>query len=292
VSGSLLDDVNKLLEELGKWELAKKNYENLEQVKEKVFEVNGCIYKVQCNLARIAPATQTNNNPMNKDDKQPNCFLCSNQRPKEQKRVPFKDYGIQINPFPIFPKHLTIPSNKHEPQLIASNNFARFDDMLDLAQQLDGFAVFYNGPKAGASVPSHFHFQAGNKDLFPIVNGDKEKWKYAIRIESKDKDGEKGMIKLFKAKYNSFSKEPDENEPMMNILTWYEKEKGQWTTCIFRRKKFRPACYDSLKEDKLLITPASVEMSGIFIAKRIEDFEKITKKDIADILNEVAEIQA
>jgi len=267
--------INQLFQEqLNNWELAKNNYKALEQVKVKTLDVNGCPYKVQFNPARIVSSV-AKVDPKSIQERK--CFLCSENLPVEQKGISFKEnYTVLVNPFPIFPRHLTIPAKEHTPQLIVS----RFEDMLDLAQQLDDYIVFYNGPKCGASAPDHFHFQAGNKGFLPIENN--KNWNNAIRIESKDKQE---MLLLFRQIYNTLPMQPNDAEPMLNILTWYEN--GTWATCLFPRKKHRPACYFAEGDDNLLISPASVDMGGVFITPLGKDFEKITAEDIAQILNEV-----
>jgi ATP adenylyltransferase/5',5'''-P-1,P-4-tetraphosphate phosphorylase II len=275
VKKMIKDKVNQLFEEqLINWELARNNYKALEQVKVKTLDVNGHPYKVQFNPARFTSSTAKVDSQSIKIRK---CFLCSENLPQAQKGIPFKgQYTILINPYPIFPYHLTIPSLEHIPQLIAS----RFGDMLDLAQLLDDYAVFYNGPKCGASAPDHFHFQAGNKGFLPIEN-DKD-WPHAIRLESKKKQE---MIQGFKLIFNSLPLVPEDLEPMLNILTWYET--GKWVTCLFPRKKHRPACYFAEGENNLLISPASVDLGGVFITPLEKDFEKITAEDITGILQEI-----
>ena len=261
-------------EQLNNWELAKNNYKALEQVKVKTLDVNGHEYKVQFNPARIASSAAKVDSQSIRERK---CFLCSANRPPEQKGVLFKEqYTILINPYPIFPRHLTIPVLEHTPQLIAS----RFGDMLDLAQQLDDYAVFYNGPKSGASAPDHFHFQAGNKGFLPIEN-DRNR-ENAIRIESENRQE---MLDRFRQIYDNLPLQPDDDEPMLNLLTWFEN--GKWTTYLFPRKKHRPACYFAEGDNNLLISPASVELGGVFITPLEKDFEKITAEDIAGILDEV-----
>jgi len=269
------DKVKQLFEkQLKEWELARNNYEALKQVKVKTLDVNGHLYKVQFNPARIA-SSAAKVDP--KSIRERKCFLCSENRPPEQKGVPFKDrYTILINPFPIFPRHLTIPALEHTPQLIAS----RFGDMLDLAQELDDYVLFYNGPKSGASAPDHFHFQAGNKGFLPIEN-DRNRGN-AIRIESGNKQE---MLDRFQQAYDSFPLQPDDIEPMLNILTWYKD--GKWITFLFPRKKHRPDCYFAEGDANLLISPAAVDMGGVFIMPLEKDYEKITATDIDGILAEV-----
>ena len=271
----LKEKVNQLFnEQLIEWELAKSNYKALEQVKVKTLYVDGHQYKVQFNPARIT-SSAAKVDPKSIQERK--CFLCGENRPAVQKGIPFKEnYIVLINPFPIFPQHLTIPVLEHTPQLIAP----RFGDMLDLAQQLDDYVIFYNGPKCGASAPDHFHFQAGNKAFLPIEN-DKD-WHNAIRIESENKQE---MLDRFQQIYDSLPIQPDDIEPMLNILTWYENK--QWITYLFPRKKHRPACYSAEGDANLLISPASVDLGGVFITPLEKDFEKITAEDIAKILNEI-----
>ena len=269
------DKVNQLFkEQLIEWDLAKNNYKALEQVKVKTLSVEGREYIVQFNPARITSSTA-------KVDAQSilerMCFLCTENRPPEQIGIPFNGhYTILINPYPIFPRHLTIPLIEHTPQLIAS----RFGDMLDLAQQLDDYVVFYNGPKCGASAPDHFHFQAGNKGFLPIEKN--PKLYNATIIES---DNKEEVLNRFKEIDATLPLAPEDDEPKMNILAWYEA--GKWIVCIFPRKKHHPSCYGAKGETGMLINPASVELGGVFITPLEKDFKKIKAEDISKILHEI-----
>jgi len=270
----LKEKINHLFEEqLSEWELAKKNYNALEQIKTKTLVADGREYRIQFNPARIASSAAKVDAQSLRERK---CFLCSNNLPPEQRGISFKEkYTILVNPYPIFPRHLTVPAVEHTPQLIAS----RFGDMLDLAQQLDDYVVFYNGPKCGASAPDHFHFQAGNKGFLPVEKN-RDKYK-AISIES---DNKEELLEHFQQIYDSLPLRPDDTEPMMNILTWYELH--QWMVCIFPRKKHRPSCYGEGETD-LLISPGAVDLGGVFITPLEKDFLKITAEDIANILTEL-----
>jgi len=272
----LKEKVNQLFEEqLNEWKLAKNNYKSLEQVKVKELYVNGNQYNVQFNPARITFSAAKIDPQSIRERK---CFLCKQNLPAEQKGIPFKEnYTVLVNPFPIFPRHLTIPATEHTPQLVAS----RFGDMLDLAQQLDNYIIFYNGPKCGASAPDHFHFQAGNKGFLPIENN--RNGYDAILIES---DNKQEILDRFRQIYDSLPVQPDDFEPMMNILVWYEA--AQWVVCIFPRKKHRPDCFSAEGDANLLISPASVDLGGVFITPLEKDFEKIISEDIAGILSEIS----
>ena len=274
----LNERVNQLFkDQLTNWPLATTNYKALEQVKVKSLDVNGCLYKVQFNPARITSVTARNDLKSLRERK---CFLCQENRPPEQRGIPFNEnYTILVNPYPIFPRHLTIPTVEHTPQLIAS----RFDDMLDLAQQLDDYIIFYNGPKCGASAPDHFHFQAGNKGFLPVENDpDRNK---AIHFESANKQA---MLNHFRKVYTGLPQLENDDEPRFNLLVWFEN--GQWITCLFPRSKRRPACYHAEGSANLLITPGSVEMGGVIITPLEKDFEKITSENIAEILREVSKM--
>ena len=269
------DKVNQLFaEQFSDWELARKNYDLLGQVKIKTLIIDNREYKVQFNPARMISSSAKTDIKSILGRK---CFLCAENRPTEQKGIPFKDnYTILINPYPIFPRHLTIPSIEHTPQLIAS----RFEDMLDLAQQLDDYIVFYNGPKSGASAPDHFHFQAGNKGFLPIEKN--YKMYNATIIES---DNKEEVLNRFIQIYATLPIMPEDEEPKMNILVWYEAAK--WIVCVFPRKKHRPSCFGTEDDAHFLISPASVDLGGVFITPLEKDFEKITAEDIAGVLLEI-----
>lgn len=264
-------------------------------IRVKEVEVNGCHYKVQFNPARIV-SSAAKVDPKSIQERK--CFLCPDNLLPGQKGLPFGErYQILENPFPIFPRHLTIPELEHTAQRI----LPRFGDMLDLAQRLDEYIVFYNGPRCGASAPDHAHFQAGNKGFLPI----EQEWKHKKAgrvVEYKDStlwylddsprttlvieatDKEAAMV-LFDITYRAMELKPGEDEPMMNVLAWTEAEK--WMVCIFPRALHRPACYTATGEANILISPASVDMGGVFIVPQEKDFEKITANDIASILGEV-----
>lgn len=149
--------------QLQDWPLAKNNYDGLQKVITRdVLLPGGSTVQVQFNPERIRSSAAKVDA---KSIQERACFLCAENRPPQQQGLAFDDdYTILINPFPIFPEHLTIPHNSHTDQLIAPY----FGTMLSLAKELEGFTLFYNGPKCGASAPDHFHFQAGTKGFMPI----------------------------------------------------------------------------------------------------------------------------
>ncbi len=77
-----------------------------------------------------------------------------------------------------------------------------------------------------------------------------------------------------------------EVEPMMNIVCTFEN--GKWFTFVLPRKAFRPWQYTAEGAQQLLVSPATVEMCGIFITPIKEHFDKITKEDVVSILEQVS----
>lgn len=283
--------------QLNDWEMAAVNYNDLKSVRTKTLQFEGFDIIVQFNSKRIiSSAAKVDTKSI---EARP-CFLCSQNRPKQQKGIPFNHkYLVLVNPFPIFPKHLTIPIEEHTDQLIAGH----FIDMLDLAAALPEFVVFYNGPKCGASAPDHFHFQAGSKQFLPIekdfhtalirdkllhLNGvNIYSWRKYLRqtitLQGKDKSSVSG---LFDQIYQQLKElQPQETEPMMNILAYVENE--EWIVHIFPRILHRPKQYFETGDKQILLSPASVDLGGVFITPREEDFNKITAADVSDILSQV-----
>jgi hypothetical protein len=279
------------------WELARLNYNLLANVRTRKLDFGTFEVSVQFNPERMkssvakVDAISIGERP---------CFLCGKNRPPEQRGLSFEHrLTFLINPFPIFNRHLTVPSDDHIDQRIGNN----FGAMLSLAQAIPPFTVFYNGPRCGASAPDHFHFQAGNKGFMPLendfLNGKHSKllfserglevWKWEnylrgiITIKGSDKDK---LIRIFDRIFERLSEvQPDGPEPMLNILAGYKS--GEWLVHIIPRKLHRPAQFFMHSSDQLLISPAAVDLGGVIITPREEDFSRITKNDIEDIFRQV-----
>lgn len=281
--------------QLSEWEFARSNYNALSGVRTKELHVGGIAYKVQYNPARITSSGAKTDAQSIQARK---CFLCASNRPTEQRGIPFKEhYEILLNPYPIFPKHLTIPDTTHTEQGIEG----RIHDMLELAQALPEFTIFYNGPRCGASAPDHMHFQAGSREFMPIEHdwkerkgekvvqqGDATLWRMddaprnTLVIESTCIDDAE---RLFNAVYRNLPTSAAGDEPMMNLLAMYEE--GRWILFLLLRRKHRPACYTAEGNERLLCSPASVDLGGVLILPIAEDFEKITDEMAENIVSEV-----
>ena len=224
------------------------------------------------------------------------CFLCSENRPDVQRGIEWGRYTVLINPFPIFPRHLTIPTG-HTDQLISG----RIAEMIQLASELDEYTVFYNGPRCGASAPDHMHFQAGNSDFLTISDalenadlqvlaeedGNTLSWAKGLPLNvfvidaTNPQKGEELFDKLYKA----MPIPEGEKEPMMNLLC-YATPAGV-RLVVIPRKKHRPSFYGTEGDECMLISPASVDMGGVFITPRPQDFERIDADIIKRIFQEL-----
>ncbi len=101
------------------------------------------------------------------------CFLCrENIRWQQGGRQLGYDmrqnggaYRALMNPFPLMPHHVVIATEAHRPQEWRLNGRAPdapmplIRDLVGFAARLPGYVGFYNGVGAGASIPSHMHFQ-------------------------------------------------------------------------------------------------------------------------------------
>lgn len=280
--------------QLAAWPMAAANFEALGGVKVKDLDVDGMPFKVQFNPARMASSGA-------KVDKaslaaRP-CFLCGKNRPEVQVGIDWKDrYTVLINPFPIFRRHLTIPDTSHTDQLIDG----RIADMMDLAAALEDYTVFYNGPRCGASAPDHMHFQAGNSDFLTIGTAleDAELKTVAtdggatlsladslpVKVFVIDAADHAAGERLFSRLLAAMPVPDGEKEPMLNLLC-YPTPAGE-RLVVVPRKKHRPACYGT-DPGCMLISPASVDVGGVFITPRPEDFEAFDADTVRNILNEV-----
>ncbi len=251
------------------WPEVGERYRNL-NVQTKSFAFGGKTYTVQHNPGRIVSTGAK----IDKDTiRHRACFLCDINRPSVQHGLALNDrFQLLVNPFPILKQHFTIVLRKHSPQQIEPY----YSDMLDFADRLDRMFIFYNGPFCGASAPDHMHFQAGPKEQLP--NACLTKY-YELRAKNMDE-----MMILFRNVYDSFPVITGELEPRINVLTW--KENDEWVSIVIPRTKHRPSCYEAEGEVKMLVSPGALDMSGLMIIPRAEDFNRLNSELVESIIKE------
>jgi len=279
----MIDEVEELFERQARaWPQLAKGIEGLASAKTRQVRVDWFDIFVRHIPHRVGSTTA----PVDRESvtKRP-CFLCAGNLPPEEEGVRFgEDFTIYCNPFPIVERHLTIAHKEHSSQRIAN----QFGNMLDLAAALPGYFVVYNGPECGASAPDHMHFQAGSRKLFPIghdtaglsgvtvPNYRRNVFVFRGRERSALIDR---MDRAIEVLAEATGKRP---EPLVNLAVFHERD--QWITYLFPRGKHRPGVFYS---GELTVSPASIDLCGIFVVPIAHDFEKITGDAIAAIFREV-----
>ncbi len=281
--------------QIAEWPQAAGNFEALKGVKVKEVALPGWTVKVQFNPARIVSSSAKVDAKSLKERK---CFLCAENRPSVQRGIDWGGrYTILINPFPIFPRHLTIPDRTHTDQLITG----RIADMMQLASELGDYTVFYNGPKCGASAPDHMHFQAGNSDFLTLGDALEDA---ELKTVATDGDATLALVdtlplkvfvidaadpeagqRLFSRLYAAIPVPEGENEPMMNLLCFATPAGVRLV--VIPRKRHRPSFYGTEGEGTMLLSPASVDMGGVFITPLEKDFNALDADKITQVLDEL-----
>ena len=288
--------------QINSWKLIKKNYDALKNIQTKSFWFEGFKLKVQFNSERIR---STSAEVDEKSVKSRECFLCIENLPEEQKGILIGDnFIILCNPYPIFPQHFTISSLNHQPQMILES----FSEFLELSKLLSPlYTLVYNGPACGASAPDHLHFQAGTKNFMPIEDDIQQLKNDFGKIVQEDEfitttfidDGLRKLIFIESTEQkmiaNSLSKifeklkelSKTEPEPLMNLLCNYDEEFG-WSLIVFLRSKHRPESFYKKDPERLLISPAAIDLGGVLVVPRKEDFDRVEKETLHQIFNEVS----
>ena len=280
--------------QLEKWDDARHRFRDLKHVETKKLSEE---VRLQFNPARIV---STGAKIDKKTLGERPCFLCDKNRPKEQMSQQIDErFHLLVNPFPILPVHFTIPARKHQPQAIYKN-YGEMHRFLSLHSEL---MVFYNGPKCGASAPDHLHFQAGTSGILPLQTNwqrlsrnltdvislnDEEKIAVvrdfivpAFVIISKSEESDET---LFHRLYKSMPMRGDETEPMMNIIAW--RKEDEYISVVIPREKHRPEAYFAEGDAQVMVSPGALDMSGLIITPREEDFHKLTEESATTILQE------
>lgn len=278
-----------ITDQLASWPMAAKNHRALSNVITRSLNIGARTIFLQHNPLR---ATSTKANTDAAAIAARPCFLCPQARPPEQSGIPFLGYDILINPFPIFPDHLTIVDKRHNPQRIST----RLADMLALVDTLPGFTVFYNGPACGASAPDHAHFQAAPSVFFPLWEAiDKSIPVFtsssiciydiqpAFYLISSGSAAE--CDKILKDMLSRLPADDLTGEPPINLLIRHSED--LYRIALIPRSKHRPADFGTDK-DKILVSPASIDMSGVIITPRQSDFDSLTATKVAEIISEVS----
>lgn len=300
--------------QLAKWQTARTNHEALNQIETRRFELAGNTITVQFNPARAVSTCAKVDKSSIEARK---CFLCPENKPNEQDEIIIsldEPFSLRINPYPILPGHLTISSLKHQDQVLADKTIRQLPGKLISWLEeyfASGYVLFYNGAKCGASAPDHFHFQAVKQSDVPVIQQWERLMETAVREkEIKTENGNTYSsfqitsyicpIQVFICNHSadilpeminqylqSLPLHEGESEPRYNLFAWQDKQRG-FTMAYFPREGHRPACYTATGGEQLLVSPGALDMAGLLVTPRKEDFDKITESDITQIYKEVA----
>lgn len=300
--------------QLAKWQTARTNHEALNQIETRRFELAGNTITVQFNPARAVSTCAKVDKSSIEARK---CFLCPENKPNEQDEIIIsldEPFSLRINPYPILPGHLTISSLKHQDQVLADKTIRQLPGKLISWLEeyfVSGYVLFYNGAKCGASAPDHFHFQAVKQSDVPVIQQWERLMETAVREkEIKTENGNTYSsfqitsyicpIQVFICNHStdilpeminqyleSLPLHEGESEPRYNLFAWQDKQRG-FTMAYFPREEHRPACYTATGGEQLLVSPGALDMAGLLVTPRKEDFDKITESDITQIYKEVA----
>ena len=272
------------------------NYQALSQVEVKDMTIDDFPAKLFFNPARVR-SVMADVSPEALQKRA--CFLCPDGVEEHQLTHNWDSptghtYYIRVNPFPIFSPHFTVSSSVHERQELLPH----LESMLHLAKELPEMTIFYNGPMCGASAPDHMHFQAVPRHSLPIEDHFSTNYAYAILVQETDLHSHLAAVKRVLAmgtipeeasqtgSLTIGASHAEEYEPRWNIVTWYE---DMWHTVIFFRRESRPMCFFAPEEERILFSPATVEMAGIGIVANRESFDRLTPARLRDIIREVAD---
>lgn len=300
--------------QLAKWQTARTNHEALNQIETRRFELAGNTITVQFNPARAVSTCAKVDKSSIEARK---CFLCPENKPNEQDEIIIsldEPFSLRINPYPILPGHLTISSLKHQDQVLADKTMRQLPGKLVSWLEeyfASGYVLFYNGAKCGASAPDHFHFQAVKQSDVPVIQQWERLMETAVREkEIKTENGNTYSsfqitsyicpIQVFICNHSadilpeminqyleSLPLHEGESEPRYNLFAWQDKQRG-FTMAYFPREEHRPACYTATRGEQLLVSPGALDMAGLLVTPRKEDFDRITESDITKIYKEVA----
>ncbi len=285
--------------QLQTWADVRHRYRDLEHVECRDLVTDSITLRAQWNPARIA-STGAKIDAHSIAERP--CFLCVKNRPQEQMhRVVDDKYELLVNPFPILPFHFTLPTLKHQPQRI----LPMYATMLKLAERDDAFTLLYNGPHCGASAPDHAHLQAVSSGCLPL----QQSWQRLARnlVEVYKADDENGIWqvtdypaaafvirsrsqeqgeRLFRRLYDSLPPATDDTEPMMNVVVW--RSGDETLSVVLPRRKHRPDCYTAEGDAQYIISPGAVDMGGLIITPREQDFRRLTAEQVLAIYQEIS----
>ncbi len=290
-------------QQLESWPELREAHEGLRQSVYKKFFLTDLEVQLQHNPFRMKSSTA-------RVDKQSiekrQCFLCPDNLFPEQRALVYRDDWLILgNPFPIFPDHLVISHKEHQLQEIG----ACLGAMLSFVTDSNGaFEAFYNGPACGASAPDHLHFQAYPAGGIPLMSQAQLLLAAGMSLSQIDDMHGQGTCfagevdrrgvficctrnhaaleqNLIRAVAHLKKVTVAQDEPLVNIVI--AADGPDLTGILLPRKAHRPACYFSQDGDHMVVSPGAVDVGGLLVLPRHEDYARMTREQVLGIFFEV-----
>lgn len=290
-----------LNEQKASWPQLSQAYQALRMTKTRHLACNGFSVRLLHNPGRLM---STNAKVDAADINRRPCFLCADHLPPWQKALRYRhEYLILSNPMPVMSGHLTIPHLSHIPQTITNSIQTFLALAADLGQE---WTILYNGPRCGASAPDHLHFQALPAGQTPIEQEIGEKRRLipyggyqngisCSRVENVGREvilfvGKEpsSLVKALSEHIKALGKiarSPVDEEPMINGVAHFED--GEYSILLFPRQRHRPSVFFRDGDDRIVVSPAVVEMAGIIVTPFEKDFERLDCATVESIYSEV-----
>lgn len=292
-----LETVNLLVEhQLTLWPEVNRRYADLGKSCRKPLPMGDLPFALQLNPARIvSTAADTSREGISARP----CFLCAANRPQEQLSAEWMPgWDLCVNPFPILPIHFTIIAREHRPQ--AEPPF----EMAAMAETAPYLAIFFNGAHGGASAPDHLHMQAVLKSELPLLavaemNHPSERtgfmsseefgldlpFHFISAVVTPDSEGARMLMRIASA----FGIDADGkiDQGLINVFYWMGAD-GLLRAAVVPRRAHRPHHYFMEGADRVVVAPGAIDMTGLMITPRPEDFEKLDAATVREIYSEVA----
>lgn len=267
------------------WSLARENYAALGVTERRPFTVGALKGAIQFNPARrISTGAKIDSATISRRP----CFLCQDNRPTEQLYEEIlPGWEFLVNPYPIFPLHFTIAKKDH----VAQDAIPL--DMASMAEKLPGMTVFFNGARAGASAPDHLHCQAVATFELPLMgflekggNPETLPFKVDYRVITPDAKGMIDLKDIIASKgIDSLTGNPDPG--LVNAYMWIGQD-GLLRACVVPRSAHRPSFYSVEQNEGYMVSPGAIDMAGIFVLPREQDFHRMDEEVIRQLYSEVA----
>lgn len=295
---SLADLAHELLAcQKEEWPQLRSGYDALDVLRERAIGKGAAALILQHNPHRII-STTANVEPASIAVRP--CFLCRRNLPVEQQAILYRrEWLILCNPFPIAHFHFTIAHREHIPQSIDGVWLS----CLRLARDFGpSVALLYNGPACGASAPDHLHFQSLPKVAIPALQDGEDRGKRelnvrscrvvktmygersAMIVEGKDASAMAALLKKIMVTLQRVLQQ--QSEPMINLFCLHRE--GTWRVILFPRAKHRPDAYYKSGIEQIIISPGAVDMGGLLVVPREEDFLRLDTASIGNLYREVA----